>query len=313
MELDCRGSGQDQSGAGETLRSQLATAIDEEGPEVRKRCLALVLCPLLLGQPALAEWVSLPAGTVVYGELQQQVTSRKKDWAEGDLVQAIVWRDVSVKGDVVIEAGTPMVLKVSKIKKSNFAGVKGKLELRAFSTTAVEGTEVPLVGGYDKSGKGRKALAISLAAIIFVPLIFIKGKHAVLEAGTIFDAQVQGNTDLEMEAEAPRRTISLQGSEGLEVEVLYDEVPDDEKLKLLPLRLELCGDSAETASVVSVNDQEIEPIEIALSEIVVEDECASARGQVSLEELGKHFRRGINRFDVKFGSRLAEVILEVEL
>lgn len=277
-----------------------------------RRLLTLALTLSLLGQPAFADWVTLPAGTVVYGETQERVTSRKKETSEGDLVQAIVWRDVQVRGNVVIEAGTPIVLKVSKVKKSNFAGVKGKLELRAFSTTSVDGTHVPLVGGYDKSGKGKKALAISLAAIVFVPLIFIKGKQAVLEPGTVFDAQIQGNTDMELET-TPRRTIQLGGGESLEVEILYDEIPEEGKLKALPMSLVLCGHSGDSATIAAVNDKKIPPIAIELSSRAVEDDCTSVRGEVSVEELGKHFTAGINRFDVKFGSLLAEVIMEVEL
>lgn len=79
----------------------------------------------------------------------------------------------------------------------------------------VEGTNVPLVGGYDKWGKGRKPLANSLAATFLVTVILIKGKQAVLEPGTVFDAQVQGNTDLELEAQPRLRRISLGGGETL--------------------------------------------------------------------------------------------------
>lgn len=279
---------------------------------MRKRLFTLVLSLGVLAQPTFADWLTLPAGTVVYGEIQERVTSRKKETSEGDLVQAIVWRDVQIRGEVMIEAGTPIVVRVSRVKKANFAGVKGKLELRAFSTTSVDGTHVPLVGGYDKSGRGKKALAISLAAIVFVPLIFIKGKQAILEPGTVFDAQIQGNTDVEL-ATAPREVIQLGGGESLEVEILYDEIPEEGKLKALPLRLVLCGDSGDSATVVAVNEKAISPITIELSGLAVEGDCTTARGEVSLEELGKNFALGINRFDVKFGSRLTEVIMEVEL
>ncbi len=253
----------------------------------------------------------LPAGTVVYAELQEQVTSRKKDTFEGDLVQAIVWRDVTVDRTVVIEAGTPMVVRVERVKKAKIAGIKGEIELRAFSTTAVDDSHVPLVGGYDKSGRAKMALAITLGALFIFP-IFIKGKQAVLEPGTIFDAQVQANTELDIEAE-PRRVITLGSGDSLTAEILYDEIPEEGKIKTLPMQLELCGDSAESASVVSVNDREITPIPIAVSTLTREGDCVRARGEVDLEQLGEHFTRGINRFDVKFGERIAEVIMEIEL
>lgn len=277
-----------------------------------RRILTVALGLGLLGQPALADWVTLPAGTVVYGETQERVTSRRKETSEGDLVQAIVWRDVQLKGETVIEAGTPIVLKVSKVKKAKVAGIKGKLELRAFSTTAVDGTQVPLVGGYDKSGRGKKALAISLAAVVFVPLIFIKGKHAILEPGTVFDAQIQGNTDMQLEAK-PRRVIKLDADETLVAEILYDEIPEEGKLKALPIRLVLCGETGESAAVVAVNEEAVPPITIELSSRAVEGDCITGGGEVSLEELGEHFVPGINTFDVEFGNQTVQVIMEVEL
>ncbi len=65
--------------------------------------------------------------------------------------------------------------------------------------------------------------------------------------------------------------------------------------------------------MVSVNDKEIPPIAIELAAVTQQGGCISASGQVDAEALGKHFTRGINRFDVQFGTRIAEVILEVEL
>ena len=67
--------------------------------------------------------VTVPAGTVIYGELVQEVTSKKKDFSEGDIVQTRVWRDVVVDGQVVLEAGSPMLSEISELKKANFAGI----------------------------------------------------------------------------------------------------------------------------------------------------------------------------------------------
>jgi hypothetical protein len=267
----------------------------------------------LASLPVYGNEITLPAGAVVYAKTLEEVTSRKKETSEGDLVQAVVWRDVLVRKEVVIEEGTPIVLKVSKVKKSNFAGVKGKLELRAFSTTATDGTHVPLIGGYDKSGKGKKALVISLAAIVFVPLIFIKGKQAVLESGTVFDAQVQATTELDIEAGPPRRVISLKDAKSLTAEILYDEIPEEGKTKALPLRIEHCGETAGDVAVVTVNEKEIPPIPIGLLAEVHDDDCTTIDGEIDLSVIGEYFTRGINRFEVSVGTLVTEVIMEVEL
>ena len=128
-----------------------------------------------------ARSVRVSAGTPVYGELDEKVTSRTKrdGTSRGDLVSAHVWRDVVVDGRIVIPAGAPMMLRVGHVRKSNFAGVKGKLELEAISVELPDGTELPLSGGYDKSGHGRKALSITLAAVVAWPLIFQRSSRKV--------------------------------------------------------------------------------------------------------------------------------------
>ena len=44
----------------------------------------------------LGEAVTVPFGTAVYCELDQRVTSKKKEWSEGDLARAHIWKDVRV-------------------------------------------------------------------------------------------------------------------------------------------------------------------------------------------------------------------------
>jgi len=259
----------------------------------------------------MADQIVLPAGTVVYVETQERVSSKKGDTFEGDLIEAIVWRDVRANRNVVIEAGTPVVVKVSKLKRAKMAGVKGQIELRAFSATSKDGTLVPLIGGYDKSGRGRMGLSITLGVLFIVPIL-IKGKQAVLEPGTVFDAQIQANTELQI-ASTPRRVIHIGGGPNLTVEVLYDEIPEEGNVKVLPLRLELCGEKGDIASIVAVNEKEIEAIPVHLAQTKREGNCLSALGNVDLKQIGEHFTRGINRFNVKFGDQVTEVILEIEL
>jgi len=276
-----------------------------------RRGVALVLSWLVFAYPVMADQLVLPAGTVVYAEIQERVTSKKGDTFEGDLVQAIVWRDVTVKRQVVIEAGTPMAVKVSLVKKAKMAGIKGQIELRAFSTTSIEDEFIPLVGGYDKSGRSKMALAITLGALFIIPII-IKGKQAVLEEGTVFDAQVQANTDLEI-GSVKRRAIRLGGGTSLAVEILYDEIPEEGTIKVLPLRIESCGEASSVAIVVTVNEKEIKPINVELGETTTEDDCTTVLGEINLKQIGEHFTRGINRFEVKYGDQVTEVLLEIEL
>jgi hypothetical protein len=229
----------------------------------------------------------------------------------GDLVRAHAWRDVIVDGEVVVRAGAPMLVRVAAVKSAKLAGIKGKLELEALTVTAADGTELELFGGYDKSGHGRKALSITLAAVVAWPLIFIHGKAAILEPGTVFDASLERGAAVNGTGGLPPRTVRLSGG-SLDVVVLYD-VMDEGKSKDLPMRVDACGEALAGAQVVTVNDAPIDAVPLVLGPAVERDGCTSARATVNLKELGKHFTRGINRFEVEAAGRRAEVLLDIEL
>lgn len=262
-----------------------------------------------------ARRIRVPAGTPVYGELDEKVTSRTKrdGTSRGDLVHAHVWRDVVVDGRVVIPAGAPMMMRVGHVRKSNFAGVKGKLEIDAISVELPDGSELPLSGGYDKSGHGRKALSITLAAVVAWPLIFIKGKHAVLDRGTVFDAAVRTTTELDP-AGQERRKISLSSGPTLDATVLYDAMDSSGKSKQLPVRLEACdGATTSGASVVTINDSPVNGIRLEVTSNRQQDGCEVTEGNLNLKQMGKHFGRGINRFEIEAGGLRQEIILDIEL
>lgn len=105
---------------------------------------------ILLGTGA-AESVAIPAQTLVYVETDQPVSGKKKHTQEGQIVRATIWRDVQVGGRTVIKAGTPVLVRVDTLKGAKIAGIKGKMSLGAYDTTAIDGTKVDLSGGYFKA------------------------------------------------------------------------------------------------------------------------------------------------------------------
>lgn len=259
-----------------------------------------------------AQSLTVPAGTPVYGELDQSVSSKKRKTTVGDIIRAHAWRNVVVDGKVVIKAGAPMVVRVSHVKGAKVAGIKGDLELEAVSVRAADGTDIMLDGGYDKSGKGRKALTITLFLLVAWPLIFIKGKQAKLDSGTVFDCAVQADAVVKTSTFAPIR-VRLGDSADLTVEPLYDEMDPEGKQETLPVKLRLCGNEIRSASVVTVNGQGIPPLELVLGEKESEGGCDVVRGTINLKKLTKHFRKGINRFEIEASGVRAEVVIDVEL
>lgn len=266
------------------------------------------LSALLTVFSASAETIVLRAGTTVYGELDQRVISKKKEFSEGDFVRAHVWKHVQVDGQTVVRAGTPMMVRVSKLKTNKIFGVKGKLELEAVSVPSAEGNKILLDGGYDKSGKGRKGWTITGFLVLAWPLMFIQGGNAILETGTVFDCTVQADMEIEVEGTRPPR-ISLNTGPNVSATILYDEGEDEN----LPMELRVCKAELDDASIVSVNGIEIEPIPLKLGERAMDGDCETVQASVLLKKLGKHFTKGINHFEIMMAGKTVEVILEVEL
>ena len=271
-------------------------------------------CYLALLLPAVAmpaETVTIPFGTAVFCELDQQITTRQKEAfavQTGDIVQAHVWKDVWVDGHRVIAAGTPVYARVERMKKARMAGQKGFLEIEVLSASTVDRKEVLLDGGYDRSGKGRMGVTIGLAIALAWPFVFIKGKNVFLEPGTIFDALVRAQTEVDVSAEAPVADKAA-GDAGLVVKIPYHEFDLEKKIRELPLILQAPAGALSKASVVSVNGNEIHPIQVTVLEDEGDD---SYRAVIDFKLLSNHFGRGMNRFEVEMGGDRAEVLLEIE-
>jgi hypothetical protein len=272
-------------------------------------------CYLALLLPAVAmpaETVTVPFGTTVFCELDQQITTRQKEAyavQTGDIVQAHVWKDVWVDGHRVFAAGTPVFAKIERMKKARMAGQKGFLEIEVLSAPAVDRKDVPLDGGYDRSGRGRMGVTIGLAVALAWPFVFLKGKNVFLEPGTIFDAVVRATTDVEVPADAPL-PIKVEGEPGLVVEVSYADLDLTKKIKQLPLILHVPEEQLSRANVVSVNGNEINPIQVTVQGEAGE---GSYKAVLDFKLLSNHFGRGMNRFEIEMGDDRAEVLLEIEL
>ena len=272
-------------------------------------------CSLAFLMPAAAlpaETVTIPFGTTVFCELDQQITTRQQEAyavQTGDIVRAHVWKDVWVDGRRVIAAGTPVYAKVERMKKARMAGQKGFLEIEVLSASAVDTTAVALDGGYDRSGRGRMGVTIGLAVALAWPFVFLKGKNVFLEPGAIFDAMVSASTTVEVSEDAPV-AIRVEGQPRLVVDVSYAELDLTKKIKQLPLILQVPEGQLSRASVISVNGNEINPIQVTVLGDAGEN---GYKAVLDFKLLSNHFGRGMNRFEIEMGEFRAEVLLEIEL
>lgn len=278
------------------------------------KAMALTVALALPGS-LFAENVVIPEGTRVFVELEQEVTSKRKNNRQGNIVKARVWRDVVVDGRTVIEAGSPVIVKISDINPAKVAGQKGTVELEALQVSSVDGSDLQLRGGYGQSGKGRMALSITLAVVVFIPLIFIKGKQAKLPPGTVFDAELNVEASVAIPASQPPR-VAPAPAKALSVDVLYGilEQQVDDKIRSLPLEIRRDGEPVYEARVTHVNEKKVDPIPVEIGDVSkVGDDTWVATASVALKPLGKHFTPGLNRFVVEADGLSDEVIFDLEL
>ena len=202
----------------------------------------------------------------------------------------------------MIEAGTVVWSEVRRARRAKVAGIRGRLEVEANTVTAVDNQSIRLLGGYDRSGKGRFAVTAALTAAVAWPFIFIRGKHAHLSRGVIFDAQTAAPVDVEVGAR-PELPVLRADTPGFEVGIPYDKIDPDVRLAILPLWFEgLAADTAE-AHVTAVNGEKIRRLEIPI---------VDGTGEVDFQELAEHFRHGMNRFTVEVDGPTADILLEFE-
>jgi hypothetical protein len=254
--------------------------------------------------------IVIPRGTVVFGELDEKITSNEKKYRIGYPVDGHVWRDVVVGGHTVIAAGAPLELRVSKLRGSNVGGRGGSLEIMAVAVKAVDGTEITLSGGYGEAGNDRYGVSRALSMVLW-PAGFLPGKRAVLDEGTVFDASIPADTRVTI-ADGAVPTLRLPPPKDFTVEVLYDEI--DAKDGTLPLALTLCNQAfTREASVTAVNEASVRPILVAIIIGKRGDPCHEFTGRVNLDSLRDHFSPGINRFTVTMAGIEDSVVLNIEM
>jgi hypothetical protein len=102
-------------------------------------------------------------------------------------------------------------------------------------------------------------------------------------------------------------------------EILIDEFLAQKKPENLKMKLSVPGEQIDLKAfkIDAVNGKQVEPITVNVIESAVTEGDVIAIGEVKIKTLGKHFQKGINRFDVSYfgnGTREpVELILDVQM
>ena len=261
--------------------------------------IVISFCIIFQSHIAIAGTVDLTNDVRVYIETKESLVAKGDQVQQGQTVRAKVWKDVMVDGHVVIAAGTPVVARVDQIKKRKIAGVKGSMAISALETTSSDGQEVQLSGGYQKEGKSRVGLSVSLAVLVFLPLIFIPGKAAELPAGTVFDAYVDRNMKVEVGEIVKSKKINLsEFNSDISAELLYDRLTAVEKPKYFEFEITVDDDATRKFAIVGINSKPIKPIKLENTSEATDDDEVIVTSRVKIKTLVKQFAKGINTIEI---------------
>ncbi len=112
----------------------------------------------------------------------------------GKRVELQVADDIMVNNKMVLAKGTPAFGELTLSKKSGSFGKSGKMAGRVLYIK--NGNEnIPVTGNFDDRGKSGTGATVGVAVVAGVFLAFVKGKNAVLEAGTEMTATVERDTN----------------------------------------------------------------------------------------------------------------------
>ena len=153
--------------------------------------------------PAKSKNAMLLGGTKVQLRMTETISSDKKGGRKvttGEVISLIVHQDVTdIDGNILIKQGTIVNGNITNAVKRKAAGTKGKLSFSVSNIRAVDNQSIPVNFKYDFAGKSKTGVAVATGALVAAPLLLIKGKPAIVEAGTIFEALVSTDRKINLE------------------------------------------------------------------------------------------------------------------
>jgi hypothetical protein len=148
--------------------------------------------PATIVAPAVAPLAASPATVAPIANILRQGTQIRltvvspvntKEHRVGKRVELQVADDIVVNNKTVLAKGTSAFGELTLSKKSGSFGKSGKMAGRILYIK--NGNEnIPVTGNFDDHGKSGTGATVGVAVLAGVFSAFVKGKNAVLEAGT---------------------------------------------------------------------------------------------------------------------------------
>lgn len=169
----------------------------EEEPDIRERTAAILHPKEEMEISTIpSDHAYIPKDTILMIELTEEISSKR---IKTGMPVPLALKDNLIVNDVIVApAGTEVSGVVTKATKSGFFGRSGKLEFTINSFNTINGVKIPLQYITKKeAGSDGGAVAVA-AAVTLVGGFLMKGKNVTFKKGTLFDARVIADTDLDV-------------------------------------------------------------------------------------------------------------------
>ena len=131
----------------------------------------------------------LPAFSSIYIENTQEI--RSKSLVVNQIITFMVAEDLIVNGQVIVSRGTPVAGKVTRVTPPKFLGRPGDFEVQVREVESLDGTMIPLLGTVYLEGKDKSTEVIVLGALVFWPILLIKGNEAIVPPNTLMRVETR--------------------------------------------------------------------------------------------------------------------------
>lgn len=132
--------------------------------------------------------VTVPVGTMIQLEVTNTISTLNAHI--GQKVNFRVLNDVSINGELAVKGGSRAVGKVVSVDKNGALGKPGSMSIQLSRVTAVDGNIIPISANSVLKGQDKSTTAIVVTLLLCVFGLFIEGGDAVLQAGSIIEAEV---------------------------------------------------------------------------------------------------------------------------
>lgn len=160
---------------------------------------------------AVAPAALLPKNTSISLTTNQEITTKGKQWSEGDTFALSVAQNVMLGNYVVIPKGAKGVGRITWLTSKGAFGKSGKMEI-ALEYIEVGNTRIPIEGTFRQEGEGNTVATVGgvLAAGIFAG--FITGKSARIPQGRELTAHTKEDLAVALPAGASAAPQGIQAT-----------------------------------------------------------------------------------------------------